>query len=426
VTLQDIRVSDVHEKVIRGLFKAVTPNDKQIDLLMRRFATDPGRAHKSSHLDADEMSAFAEGMLPPAARAQYVSHLADCDQCRKQVSTLAIAAGAVTRAEQSVADKIERRKFWQILAAFFAVPVMRYAAFGAMLLIVAGVAFIALRPRTGSRELVADSKQQEPVTAVKPSTDTNGGLNPDATTTRSGPASQSPATSDQNPKRDENRVAENTTPPVSQPMKEIARPANEAEKKAEESTVAQKPGYAPAPPGETQGLARGQSGAGVVTMSDSRKEAAIKLPAADRERDMAKDSGRADDASRTSNQPAIAMRRAEDQKQKGPSRNMDNVQANAQSANAQSANEVRAAPPKTLGGAASTEQSPQTRSVGGHKFRRQGNSWIDQKFKSSMTLKSISRGSDEFAALDSGVRSIAQQLGGELIVVSKGKAYLIK
>jgi len=66
------------------------------------------------------------------------------------------------------------------------------------------------------------------------------------------------------------------------------------------------------------------------------------------------------------------------------------------------------------------------RSVGGHKFRRQGNSWVDQKFKSSMTLRNISRGSDEFAALDSGVRSIAQQLGGEVIVVSKGKAYLIK
>jgi len=388
---------------------------------MRRFATDPGRAHKSSHLDADEMSAFAEGVLPPAARAQYVSHLADCDQCRKQVSSLAIAAGAVTRVEQTAADKIERRKLWQILAAFFAVPVLRYAAFGAMLLIVAGVAFIALRPRTGPRELVADSKQQEPVTAVKPPADRNGSLNPEVATTRSASASQSPATSDQNPKRDEARDAESTAPPL-QPMKETALPADKPEKKAEESTVAQKPGYAPAPPGETQGLARPQSGTGgVVTMSDSRKEAANKVPAADRERDMAKDSGRSDDASRTTSQPAIAMRRVQDEKQKGPSRNMDNVQANAQSAN-----EVRAEPPKTSRGVTSTEDSPQTRSVGGHKFRRQGNSWIDQKFKSSMTLRSISRGSDEFAALDSGVRSIAQQIGGEVIVVSKGKAYLIK
>jgi len=392
-----------------------------MDLLMRRFAKDPGRATESSHLDADEMSAFAEGALPPAARAQYVSHLADCERCRKQVSSLAIATGAVARTEQSVAEKIERRRFWQVLAGFFAVPVLRYAAFGAVLLIVAGVGFIALRPRGARPALVAsnESKQQEPVTAVKPATDTNGVLK-DSNTARSASASQSPAPADQNPKRDDSRVAENTAP-VSSPMKEILpRPADEAEKKAELPMVAQKPGYAPAPPGETQSVAQSGTG-GVGTLSDSPRKAADKLGSADRERDMAKDSGRGDDVTRTSSQPTSAMRRAEDSKQKGPSRNMDNVMANNQSAN-----QAQNAAPKTLRGEASTEESPQTRSVGGHKFRRQGNSWVDQKFKSSMTLKNISRGSDEFAALDSGVRSMAQQLGGEVIVVSKGKAYLIK
>ncbi|MDX6557731.1 MAG: hypothetical protein QOF72_780, partial [Blastocatellia bacterium] len=63
---------------------------------------------------------------------------------------------------------------------------------------------------------------------------------------------------------------------------------------------------------------------------------------------------------------------------------------------------------------------------GGRKFRRQGNAWVDAKFKSSMSMKSVSRGSSDFGALDSGLRSIAQQLGGEVIVVWKGKAYLIK
>ena len=389
---------------------------------MRRFAKDPGRATESSHLDADEMSAFAEGVLPPAARAQYVSHLADCDQCRKQVSGLAIAAGAVARTEQSVAEKIERRRFWQILAGFFALPVLRYAAFGAVLLIVAGVAFIALRPRGDLPALVAshESEQQPPVTAVKPATNTDGILNKDANTARSASTPQSPAVSDQNPKRDESRVAENTTSPL-QPMKEIAKPVDDAEKKAEQPVVAQKPGYAPAPPGESQIASRAQSGTGgVVTLSDVPAKTADKVTAADRERDTAKDGRRGDVVTRNSS-PATAMRRAEDSKQKGPSRNMDNVMANNQSAN-----EVQNAAPKTLQGGASTEESPQTRSVGGHKFRRQGNSWIDQKFKSSMTLRNISRGSDEFAALDSGVRSIAQQLGGEVIVVSKGKAYLIK
>src|SRR5437763_17021964 len=203
----------------------MTSNDPQMEVLLRRFTGGLSGEAANDHLDADEMSAFAEGGLPPAARAQYVSHLADCDQCRKQVSGLAIAAGAVARTEQSVAEKIERRRFWQILAGFFAIPVLRYAAFAAVLLIVAGVAFIALRPRGDLPALVAshESKQQEPLTAVKPSTETSGGLNKDSNTARSASTSQPPAPSDQNPKRDEGRVAENTTPAV-QPMKEIARP----------------------------------------------------------------------------------------------------------------------------------------------------------------------------------------------------------
>src|SRR2546429_6534395 len=175
----------------------MTPNDPQMDVLLRRFTSGVSGELAGDHLDADEMSAFAEGGLPPAARAQYVSHLADCDQCRKQVSGLAIAAGAVARAEQSVAEKIERRRFWQILAGFFAIPVLRYAAFGAVLLIVAGVAFIALRPRRDLPALVAshESKQQERVTAVKPATDTNGGLNKGFKNSRFPAASPYPAPS---------------------------------------------------------------------------------------------------------------------------------------------------------------------------------------------------------------------------------------
>src|SRR5437588_6319696 len=225
----------------------MTPNDPQMDVLLRRFTSGVSGELAGDHLDADEMSAFAEGGLPPAAPAHYSSHLADCDRCRKQISSLTIAEGAVTRADQTLADKGERRKFWQLLAGFFAVPVLRYVAFAALLLIVAGVAFIALRPRVEPPALVAanDSNQQE-LTAVKPSTESNGSPNHDATTARSASASPSPASSDQNPKRDEGRVAENTTPPL-QPLKENARPAEEFEKKAQESTAAKsQPAYAPA------------------------------------------------------------------------------------------------------------------------------------------------------------------------------------
>lgn len=403
----------------------MTPNDKQIDLLMRRFATASSGAATTEHLDADEMNSFAEGALPPATRARYVSHLADCDHCRHQVAQLAVTAGAVIR-ERPVAVQTESRSIWQTLTGMFALPVLRYAAFAAVLVIVAGVAFIALRPRHENSELVAGNQQadQHPSSVLKePAADTTGNNQPSAPANTTNPGlSATPAI--QNPKRDESKVAENVAPPVA--AKEApATLAGTETKTGESQALKSLPAYAPPPPGESQIATQEQrSAAGAVTVQ-KKAEGADKIGAAERERDTAKDAGRADDRSTGFlNQPVPANRRVADEKQKGgPSRNNDNL------AMSRNQNEVRSEPAKpqsaTRAGS-STEESSETRSAGGRKFRRQGNSWVDQKFKSSMVLKRISRGSEEFNALDSGLRSIAQQLGGEVIVVWKGQAYLIK
>jgi hypothetical protein len=415
----------------------VTHNDEQIDLLIRRFAGQgPGAHGAPDHLDADEMNAFAEGALPPPARARYVSHLANCDECRKQVTQLAIASGAVARTEQSVASKPQRRGFWAGLTGAFALPALRYAAFAAIVVIVAGVGFVALRHRSERANLVAADEpllSEQPKTSP-PSADTNSGLNAKTESAPSNTAPPPSATSasppamlsNQNAKQGEDRVAENATPPPVV-MKEAAKSVEESEKKAEQVPVTQsqiaqsQPSYAPVPPGEAQSGGRAQQsqtssgfsigGGGLKTQAD---QPAAKARSDDRERDMTKDA-RVD-----ANQQVLA--RAADEKLKGgPSRNMDNVTANNRSTN-----EVRAEAPKTANDKAATEPAPQNRSVGGHKFRRQGNSWVDQKFKSSMPLRNISRGSEDFAALDGGLRSIAQQIGGEVIIVWKGKAFLIK
>jgi hypothetical protein len=415
----------------------VTSNDEQIDLLIRRFASGAaGPSDGIEHLDADELNAFAEGALPQAARARYVSHLADCSRCRKQVSDLALASGAIARAEQGVVQTPAHTGWWATLAGLFALPVLRYAAGAAVLVLVAGVAFVALRNRREPSTLVARNEQtQDKTLAVKPTTATDGGLTspsgtrngsaeppPPAPAATSAPTSQPPASTFE--KQPEIRSADSVAP--TEPMKEAAKPVV-TEKKAEETTVAKANApYAPPPPGETQSLGRVQSQTGGLASSapggprQQVTQQADKSSSPDRERDLAKDA-RLDDANRKSDQPTLAMRRPSDEKLKGgPSRNMDNM-----SNNRAATNEVRSETPKN-GREAAGEDNPEPRSVGGRKFRRQGNSWVDQKFKSSMSLKKISRGSDEFSALDSGLRSIAQQLGGEIIVVWKGKAYLIK
>jgi hypothetical protein len=419
----------------------VTSNDEQIEVLIRRFAaTAAGPNGGGSHLDADEMNAFAEGVLPAASRSHYVSHLAECDQCRRQVADLAIASGAITRAEQTVVDKPVRAGLWASLAGLFALPVLRYAALAVFLVAVGGVAFFALRPRSESPvSLVArnEGDQPQPSSAVKPATDSNGGLANSSgalgqsPTSSPAPAATQPPTS-QPPKgltneQDELRPNDTTTTaPV--PMKEIAKAPEVAEKKAEEPMVAGRLPYSPAPPGETQSVTRVQTQTGGNTGAPGgpkqQQQAAQSMDKAaqvDRERDAAKDA-RLDDANRNSDQPVLAARRANDEKSKGgPSRNMDNIASNNRSSN----EVVRGETPKTES-RKSGEDNSETRSAGGHKFRRQGNAWVDQKFKSSLSIKNVSRGSDEFSSLDSGLRSIAQQLSGEVIVVWKGKAYLIK
>jgi hypothetical protein len=402
----------------------MAPNDEQIDLLMRRYVRGHGPA-PAEHLDVDEMNAFAEGALPPATRARYVSHLADCDPCRQQVSQLSLSSGAIVRAEQSVTVKPESRSIWQILTGMFALPALRYAAFAAVLLMVAGVAFIALRPRRENPDLVAGTQQaeQHPASALKaPVPETSESAQTNSANAASSPSSFATPLNP-NPKRDQSKVAENTTPPIA--AKDAPAPLSTTESKTgQPPNLKGVPTYAPPPPGETQVATQSQRGAGGVVTLQKKAEVLDKTAAADRERDAAREAGRADDQNLGYlKQPAPAPRRAADEKQKsGPSRNYDNLAIN------RSQNEVRSEPAKPQGetDTKANEESTETRSAGGRKFRRQGNSWVDKKFKSSMTLKSIPRGSDEFRALDSGLRSIAQQLGGEVIVVWKGQAYLIK
>ncbi|MCW5960110.1 MAG: hypothetical protein KIS76_08095 [Pyrinomonadaceae bacterium] len=64
--------------------------DKEIHALLHNFGktAEPRAIPDSVHLDADELSAFAENAIPDKARSNYVTHLSECDRCRKALSSL--------------------------------------------------------------------------------------------------------------------------------------------------------------------------------------------------------------------------------------------------------------------------------------------------------------------------------------------------
>jgi len=104
----------------------MTPEDAQIDILLRRYARRAERDLGTQHLDADELNAFAEGAVPAEARSRYTSHLADCSHCRQLVSQLAMASGAAisggghsSRHSSMVCDaKITRLQPWSLAARY--------------------------------------------------------------------------------------------------------------------------------------------------------------------------------------------------------------------------------------------------------------------------------------------------------------------
>jgi len=55
--------------------------------------------------------------------------------------------------------------------------------------------------------------------------------------------------------------------------------------------------------------------------------------------------------------------------------------------------------------------------------------WIDMAYNTSTPTTNINRGSEQYRALigdEPGLKTIAEQLSGEVIVVWKGKAYRIR
>ncbi|MCA1636207.1 MAG: hypothetical protein LC802_21580, partial [Acidobacteria bacterium] len=149
--------------------------DKDIDALLRRNArtaawrgapADAGATSPpSAHLDADELSAFAENALPAQARALYVAHLADCAGCRRDIARLAGASNVSAESERRIVAQVSEPKdaAWRVwLGALFAPRVMRYAVPAVALCVVGVIAFVALRSRE-SAGLIAQRESDESV-----------------------------------------------------------------------------------------------------------------------------------------------------------------------------------------------------------------------------------------------------------------------
>ena len=426
----------------------MTPNDAQIDVLLRRYSQKAESTSASElagpmpniegHLDADELNAFAEGALSSAARARYVSHLADCDHCRQLATQLTLAAGRSVLADgESTAPARARISFLESLRNLFAPRKLRYTAFGLVLVAAVGITFVALRRRAEDRASTLIAQNDEAAPAKGSALKTDDGThsqnqpieNPQSST--AAPAPQNANVARHQPSQPGS--AGNAATAIAQPTAEpgVARKLDSRENKKTENEVAQvAPSYAPPPPGEPNepvpveekrvkdlrtaapeqpapkpafgGLKVMERGGGVDEAARGRQTETDRVRSGAA---IAKEKQETDDKSRAARPESSAARRAP--RDRSVSESQD-----------QNRNE----------GLASTvsEAAPEERKAGGHTFRKQGGAWVDVKLKSSMPVITVARGSDAFREMDSSVRAIASQFGGEVLIVHKGKVYRIQ
>lgn len=403
-----------------------------------------------THLDADELSAYAENALPPSARARYTGHLANCDSCRKLVTELALSSGIATQLEQQAAPQAvaatdtisgtSKNSWHDWLRSMFAPTRLRYAASIIVVIGILAIAVTIFRNRRMGFETTRSNQNEDTQTKSAPvnsnaaplttnnQNTTEGGVA--APTTASSPSAQA-------------KPDANSAP---QPQSQEAQPQSPVVSEAQKSGAAQGPaGESPAPPpavsnnnfelpknssrDEDNEIAKTAQPTIAAPSEDARK-AKKENDAAD----SADDVGRAQ-ANRERTASSKTAAQPENKQQYGKAEESSARRARGSVA----ASSPKDAPSASASGAASgvsldgqdKSNSPakpvEKRSVGGRQFVRRGSAWVDASYKAQATTN-VRRGTEQYRALaadEPGLRDIADQLGGEVIIVWKGRAYRI-
>jgi len=369
--------------------------NNEIDLLLRRLSRRQGAtAPAGDHLDADELSSYAENTLPAAARARYTDHLAECSRCRELVVQLSSAAGVVVAEEPShVAAAWGLRKF---LASLFTPMVLRYAvpALGLVVVAVIGLTVFRRGQVSSSPEMVATSRQAEtPAVAqeTKPQ-DNYTFAQPDKS------ASVSPA-----PEPRRGRIEAEPPAPVAAPAANTPADASKEAPvaKTESTTVATAAAPPAAPkPAETTDEARKQDAEAQKKLAQERPTATPQAESAERQRDF--------QAGAVAPAGVAATRRA--------------------AKRADSAEDKAGGAPMPLKLGEKDRDDGETRTVAGRRFRKQRGMWVDTAYAGAATTD-FTRGSEQYRGLvadEPEIKKIADQLDGQIIVVWKGRAYRIR
>src|SRR4030095_11002493 len=400
-------------------------SNNEMDLILRKLGrestTVPVIESKGSpdsaaekHLDADELNAYAENALPVSTRARYTEHLADCTRCRQIVSQLSLASGLIVEEKSSVVPTLSGWKAF--LSSLLSPMVLRYAVPAVLLLTVASIGFMVFRssssqPQKNEVATSSGQKQPEPVSVLagnSPGNVNKANSSPEevaATKTRglreeTGNSKDDESAASQ--KAGEKKPEQTTTDQISAAAAPAS--ANEAAPAPKSVVVVQEQAQRTEDAQRKTKQVPGNADTALPTSADDRR---AKEP-----EKLAKES----ESPATATFGGYAAGRSG-----GPSK-MKNERSSPQAGAAEENKPIN-------GRDRADKDNSEVKSVAGRRFRKEGSVWVDTAFDSSRRTIDLTRGSEQYRALvadEPEIKTIADQLGGEVIIVWKGTAYRIR
>lgn len=393
--------------------------DKEIDALLRQtaqgetaFAEDNPKSKtqnsKSPHLAADEISLFAENALPKHLRQTAIAHFADCDRCRKILANLI---------EENTKEEIVSAAPIELFPApipwyrkLFAFPNLAYTL-GALVIAFSGlIAFTVLQSVKNTQNMEVSQVSERQLNGKGAASDGEATIveAPNANliiSSSTANASMSNATMMSNAalsKNTLNSAARNS---------DVNSVSNSS---ADAPTALAKP---PAPVAnstadsvQTDGITSSQISE--LPLNSRAFNNSMQSPEAKKKKV----------ANAAENDDSTAAPTTESKKSESSENEVvttDKPAAKARISDLSSATAGKRNDEKAK------SETVETRRVSGKTFARKNNVWIDSAYKNQPTIN-VARGTESFIRLDAGLRSIAENLGGTIIIVWKDKAYRIQ
>ena len=398
--------------------------DKEIDSLLRQTVRNGefAPAIPKAHVDADEISLFAENVLPPKAHVRVTKHLADCTKCRNILANVILldsdASSEIVHAKESEVAALAPQVPWY--KSLFAFPQLAYTM-GALVVLLAGmIGFIALQS--------VNQSQNSSVAQIEKTSESSTG-------TSENNADESVTFENYSANMNSNTMSANSN---------MAMSADTTGKSSVPPSSASNP-TVPAPIISGKNLAAAESDTPkeiVTTSADTaKKEESPAKPASSENRYSADGAaGRAASLQNAPTQNSVVQNQTNisPDSRNVQSRKIEELPLNSRSTQSLS---ITAAPESareredrdetqksrkmSKSKPAEDKKDSAEKIVGGKTFKRADGVWYDTAYNQQKTVN-VRRNSDDYKKLDSGLRSIADNLGGTVVIVWKNKAYRIQ